>query len=398
MKLFILSVEMWRRRGPRLQSRIVSVWCNSMERKNRPEKSAFLAFLAGAPKSELHVHLRGALPPALLAELLRKYPPEVALADAPAAHIEFMGRFANLAPFLAPGRDLDQRVEEIYRFESFHQFLAAFLYTGYFFREVEDVERLISVVTQALAGQNVVYAEITVAFPSYLDQGIPLNPLIEALDRAAAKAPLKLQWIVDLIRNRGPAECEELLEKICASRPPSIVGITLGGTEDGFPPGPFAGVYRTARERGLRTSVHAGEALGPDSVWDAIRLLEADRIGHGVRSVEDPRLVEYLAERKIPLEVCPTSNLRTGIYADYNSHPVARLFRAGVAATINTDDPAFFRTDVTAEYGALYEAGVLDFELVEMMRNGFRYAFVPEPEIAKRLAELDRHWAEFQKR
>jgi adenosine deaminase len=352
----------------------------------------FESFLAAAPKSELHLHLRGALPPALFAGLLRKYPLEVALRNAPAAQLEFMRRVEKLAPFLGPGRDLDQRVDEIYRFESFHQFLAAFLYSGFFFREIDDVELLIAAVLRELAAQNVVYAEITVAVPSYLDQGIALDALLDSLESAASRAPLRVQWIVDLIRNRGPADCHDLLSRIRADRPRSLVGITLGGSEDGFPPAPFADVYRLARANGLRTSVHAGEALGPESVWDALRVLEVERVGHGVRSIEDPALVAYLAEKKVPLEVCPTSNLRTGIYADYKSHPAARLFRAGVPVTINTDDPAFFHTDMAAEYRHLHEAGVEESELVEMMRNGFRHAFLPQPEIAGYLADFERCW------
>jgi adenosine deaminase len=357
--------------------------------------TGFSQFLAAAPKSELHLHLRGALPQALFAELLRKYPPELALRDAPAAHIEFMGRFQNLRPFLGPGPHLDQRVEEIYTFESFQQFLAAFLYSGYFFHEVEDVEQLTSAVLHELVAQNVVYAEITVAIPSYLDQGIPLDTLLDSLERAASRAPLRVQWIVDLIRNRGPEDCHALLARICAARPRSLVGITLGGSEDAFPPAPFANVYRLARVNGLRTSVHAGEALGPESVWDALRVLEVERIGHGVSAIEDPALVEYLAAKKIPLEVCPTSNLRTGIYSDYKSHPAAKLYRAGIPITINTDDPAFFHTDLTGECRHLYNAGVKETELVEMLRNGFRYAFLPHSDIAAYLAGFDRCWEQF---
>jgi adenosine deaminase len=111
--------------------------------------------------------------------------------------------------------------------------------------------------------------------------------------------------------------------------------------------------------------------------------------------MEDPLLVEYLAERKIPLEVCPTSTLRTGIYSDYKSHPAAKLYRAGVPITINTDDPAFFHTDLTGECRHLYNAGVKETELVEMMRNGFRYAFLPGSDIAEYLAGFDRHWEQF---
>jgi adenosine deaminase len=141
-----------------------------------------------------------------------------------------------------------------------------------------------------------------------------------------------------------------------------------------------------AREAGLRRTVHAGEGLGPESVWGAIRELEVERIGHGVRSIEDPALVRHLAENKIPLEVCPTSNLWTGIYPSYQAHPLKALHEAGVPLSINTDDPGFFGTSLSAEYEHASEMGLSEAAIREIMRNGFRHAFLPEGD-AERLAD-----------
>jgi adenosine deaminase len=172
----------------------------------------------------------------------------------------------------------------------------------------------------------------------------------------------------------------KILEKVIAHKSPSVIGINLGGSEHLFPAKNYSHVYTRAQKEGFRLTVHAGEAKGPKSVWDAVRLLHAERIGHGVRSIEDPSLVRYLAENKIALEVCPTSNIFTGIYASYPEHPIKKLFDAGVPITLNTDDPTFFRTTLLQEYLAAHQAGLSESDLMTIRRNGFAYSFLPEEE------------------
>jgi adenosine deaminase len=201
-----------------------------------------------------------------------------------------------------------------------------------------------------------------------------------------------VQWIADLVRDFGADTCLELLNDLIAQDCRSLVGITLGGAEHRFPPEQFERVYATARDAGLRLTIHAGEALGPESVWNALEL-GVERIGHGVRSIEEPALVRHLAERRIPLEVCPTSNLRTGIYPSYSAHPLEALYVAGVPVTINSDDPTFFGTTLIDEYLHMHEAGIAQDDLYEMLKNGFRYAFLPQTEREKYLEELERAWA-----
>lgn len=328
-------------------------------------------FLA-RPKAELHVHLRGAAPAEFLGALLRKYPPEKALAGAPARHLRLFAAHAGIRAAMA-GR---YEQNAFFRYDSFDGFLAAYLFSSYFVRGIEDFRGMIAAVRRQFARQNIVYAEVTVSVIEYVNQGIPLEALLEALAEEPATPP-RVRWIVDLVRNIGPEAAERLLDRILERRPRNLTAITLGGAEHLFPPAPFARVFDKARGAGLKLTVHAGEALGPESVRDAVRALKVDRIGHGVRAVEDPALVERIAARRIPLEVCPTSNVRTGIYRSYDEHPARRLFEAGAPLTVNTDDPTFFGVTLAQELAALTTLGFSPDEIGGIAENGFRFAFDP---------------------
>jgi adenosine deaminase len=323
------------------------------------------------PDAELHVHLRGAMPPAYFAKLLAKRTVAEALAHAPERHLEFFRRNPNIRAFL----EAQQPPEALFRFEGFEGFLASYLFSGYFIRDAGDFRGLLSAVRERLADDGIAYAEVTVSIPEYRMHGIPLEALGEALSEEAKREPPRLRWIVDLVRNLGVEAADDLLRQLLAKPPEGWVGITLGGSEHLFPPAPFAGVYGRARAAGLRLTVHAGEAAGPESVWDAIQALRVDRIGHGVRSIEDPRLVAELAERQIPLEVCLTSNVRTGVYPSFDAHPLVQLVEAGVAVTLNTDDPAFFGTSLEHEFTRGAELGLTRAQLDAVAGNARLYAF-----------------------
>ena len=184
-----------------------------------------------------------------------------------------------------------------------------------------------------------------------------------------------MRWIVDLVRNFGHEAALDLLRRLLARPPAGWVGVTLGGAEAEFPPGPFRESFELARANGLCLTVHAGEAAGPDSVWQALRELRVDRIGHGVRAVEDPRLLERLAEDQIPLEVCLTGNIKTGVFPSLAEHPLPRLIEAGVPVTLNTDDPAFFATTLAGEFQAARSLGLSEAELATALDNVERFAF-----------------------
>ena len=353
--------------------------------RNRPGS---VPSIREAPKAELHLHLRGAMPEHYFVGLLRKYSAKRALAAAPPEHLACFRRAPHLAPFLADAPGLDDRAAELFDYENLDQFLYSYLFTSYFFREISDFEGLIAEVRRGLISQNVVYAEITVSIIEYLRQGLDLSDLIAAMEAIARSPEIRIQWIIDLVRNFGPDETLDVLQRLLALRANSVSGITLGGAERQYPPELFAEHYRLARDAGLHLTVHAGEAVGPESVWGAIRGLGVERIGHGVRSIEDPRLVDNLVEKQIPLEICPTSNLRTGIYRSYDEHPVRRLYEAGVPISINTDDPTFFRTTLAKEFEHLSTMGFSDDDLLDLLKNGFRHAFLDEPEIQSLLHRL----------
>ena len=354
-----------------------------------PTASRFRRFLEDAPKAELHVHLRGATPPDFFAGLLEKYTPERALQNAPARFLAAFQECDNVRPFLHS--PLKAPIQSLFHYRSFDQFLATYLFTSYFCRDVTDFRNLIAAVRTGLARQNIVYAEITVSIFEYLNQGIAMEDLAEALDEGAGAPGVETLWIADLVRNIGPVRAQEVLEDLLRCRPRSLVGITLGGSEHEFPPAQFEQLYATARGHGLRLSVHAGEALGPNSVWDALRILGAERIGHGVRSIEDPVLVAHLAELRIPLEVCPTSNIHTGVCRDYPDHPLPSLLAAGVPLTLNTDDPTFFRTTLVDECLHARDMGISEADIVAMLANGFRHAFMPQDRKRIFLGQFDRY-------
>ncbi len=354
------------------------------------------SFLETVPKAELHVHLRGAMPDSYFEQLLQKYPSYEVLDRAPAKHVELFRRCEHLQPFFALSPASGPLAADLFRYRSFEEFLISFLFTSYFFREIGDLRGLTAVVRQDLERQKIVYAEITVSIGEYVNQGLPLPGILAVLDEAATIGAVRIQWIVDLVRNFGPESTLRLLREIVALKPASVVGITLGGSEHLYPPALFAETYALARDHGLRLTVHAGEALGPESVWDAIRTLGVERIGHGVRSIEDTALVEHLAEQGIPLEVCPTSNLRTEVYPSYQAHPVRSLYEAGVPVSINTDDPAFFGTTLAAELQHMRDVGFSAEDLLELVRNGFRHAFLPPDEKRVYLDRVTRHWNEYR--
>jgi adenosine deaminase len=342
------------------------------------------------PKSELHVHLRGAMPIEVFTDLLNKYSPDVAKSDASDALMAMYEQYDNIRPFLRKRNWSVSEVSNLFRYKDFDQFLTTWRFTECFVRDISDMRALVSGVLQRLKDNNIVYAEITIAVMNYLRQGVTLSDIKTCLDEGSSDQEIRVQWIVDLVRDIGRDAALALLRDMIALGCDGVVGITLGGSEHLFPPGQFSDVYAEARDHGLRLTVHAGEAAGPESIWEAVRTLGVERIGHGVRAVEDPALVAHLRDRETPLEVCPTSNLRTGLYSSYEEHPVRALFDAGVPITINSDDPSFFGTELTDEYVNIHRAGLAAHDLLEIVKNGFRYAFLPAEDIARYIDMVER--------
>lgn len=346
------------------------------------------------PKAELHVHLRGAMPKDLLMHLLNKYSTLEVWREAPAEWRSLFEVYDNVRPFLSPSHRSVEDVVDLLRTETFEQFVATYAFAGCYIRTASDFRRLVLGVVEGLEAQNVVYAEITASIQRHVRNGISLADIGACLDEGASYGGIKVRWILCLVRDYGKEEALRLIGDVIVLGCESIVGITLAGTEHRFPPAEFADVFALARDHGLHLTAHAGEMLGPQSVWDALQILGVERIGHGVRAVEDQHLVQHLAEHQIPLEVCPTSNLRTGIFPSYEAHAVKALFDAGVPVTIGTDDPTFFGTTLADEYVHLRDLGFRDRDLCEMLENGFRCAFLPADETESYLHVLRSAWSE----
>ncbi|MEE8441752.1 MAG: adenosine deaminase [Spirochaetia bacterium] len=283
------------------------------------------------PKVELHLHLEGAIPHAALWELVRKY-------------------------------DGDQSVtslEELKRrftYKDFPHFLEAWDWKNQFLREYEDFTFIAEAVALDLSSQNIRYVEAFYSPADFARHGLDTGRLTEAIRAGFDKAPgITVALVADLVRDFGPEPAARTLAEVSEVKKLGVVGVGIGGSEQDFPPEPFGPVFEQARRSGLHTSAHAGEAAGAKSIWGAVRTLRVDRLGHGTRAEEDEALVDYLAHHEIPLEMCPISNLRTGVVSSIADHPVRRYFDRGLVVTVNTDDPKMFGNSLAQEYRLLHE-------------------------------------------
>jgi adenosine deaminase len=290
--------------------------------------------MGGLPKVELHLHLEGAAPPAFIRGLAAE------------KHLDISGIFD------AHGN---------YRFRDFWEFLKVYEAATSALQTPEDYRRLTLAVLEESAAAGVVYSE-TFLSPDFCggrDLGAwreYLHAIREAAAEGEARMGITLRGIVTCIRHFGPDKARETA--LCAAETAGdwITGFGIAGDEKVASPKDFRWAFDCAREAGLRLTAHAGEWGGPASVRDAVRDLGVERIGHGVRAIEDPALVDELAEAGIVLECCPGSNVALGLYPSYRDHPIAELDRRGCRVTISTDDPPFFHTTMAREYEALHRA------------------------------------------
>lgn len=318
------------------------------------------------PKVELHLHIEGAIPLGAMWELVQRHGGDV---EVPTPE------------------DLGRR----FAYRDFPHFISTWEWKLQFHTTLDDYTHLSEAVAADLREQGHVYVE---AFVSPIDSGLDtvevLTAVRQGLDRVRG---IDVALVPDLVRDSGVERSMETLRSIVACADDvGAIGITIGGSEQAYPPAPFKPVYETAREAGLRLTAHAGEAAGPESVRDAIDVLGVDRIGHGVRSVEDPRLVEDLVRLAIPLEVCPTSNLRTGVVGDWDDHPALALIDAGAVVTINTDDPAMFDCTLAGEFEALAAAGVDPATLRRLATNNIDGSWASEARKRELKGRLDEWW------
>lgn len=336
------------------------------------------------PKAELHVHLEGAIQPATLLELAQRHK-----------------RLDTL-----PGRD-EESLRQWFRFTNFPHFIEIYTTISDLLRTPDDFALIIVAFGAELARQQVRYAEVT--FTPYthtrlLDKGLTIDDLFVGLDQGRLlvrqQYGIEIRWVFDIARNYSfrslgtgaydPRPADTTLAYALAGRDHGVIGFGLGGNEVGAPPAYFTNAFEQAVKGGLISLPHAGEIEGPASVWGAIHALGAKRIGHGVRSIEDPLLLAYLRQHQIPLEINITSNICLHVYKQMGHHPFPHLDRMGLIVTINSDDPPLFNTDLTHEYTILIdEFGYELKDVARIARNAFVAAYMPEMLRSHLLAEFD---------
>jgi aminodeoxyfutalosine deaminase len=305
------------------------------------------------PKAELHLHLEGSLDPATLLELRASHGKPTRLAE----------------------------IEPIYKYADFTGFLMAFKTITEDLQTAADYELITYRLMEKLKAENVLHAEVYVSVGVNLWRKQDFDDIFEGLERGRERGShdfgISLLWIFDAVRQFGTEAAKPVADLAIRYRDRNVVGFGIGGDERKAEPELFKDIYSYARDHGLRLTAHAGETAGPGSIWGALNL-RVERIGHGLTAIQDPELMEELAHRQIPIEICITSNLRTGVCRAIQDHPVRNYFDQGLMITLNTDDPALFGTTLTHEYQLAQESfGFTDEHLRELARNSFEASFLP---------------------
>jgi aminodeoxyfutalosine deaminase len=321
------------------------------------------------PKAELHLHLEGSIAPATVAALAARHGDVVSPA-------EVAWRYAT---------------------PDFAAFIEAYKWVTSYLRVPADYALITRDLAEQLLAQNVVYAEITLSIGVMILRRQDVEANFRAIREAASAfepRSLRIQWIFDAVRQFGAGPAMEVARCAVGLRGEGVIAYGLGGDELAVPTADFGAVYEFVAAHGLHRVAHAGEIGGPESVREAIELLGAERIGHGIAAARDPQLLALLAERAIPLELCPTSNLCTGALARQlalpeaalSDHPLPQLLRSGVPVSLSTDDPAIFGTTLNDEYALLPRMGLQTGEILRVAAGAFEGAFLPPAEKAAQLA------------
>lgn len=326
-------------------------------------------FIAGLPKAELHVHHVGSASPRIVAELAARHP------DSPVP------------------RD-PVELAKYFSFIDFAEFIEIYLSVVDLIRTPEDVRLLTYEVARDMAGQNIRYAEMTVTPYTSMIRGIAPEAFCEAIEdaRVAAERELGvvLRWCFDIPGESGLPAAEETARIATTLRPDGLVSFGLGGPEIGVPRPQFRPHFEAARAVGLHSVPHAGETTGPETIWDAVDLLGAERIGHGTSVMRDPALVDRLGANGIVLEVCPTSNVATRAVESLDQHPIRAMVDAGLSVTVNSDDPPMFGTNLSKEYAVAARLLELDSDgVADLARAAVRHSFAEDTVKKRLIAEID---------
>lgn len=311
------------------------------------------SFLRLLPKAELHLHLEGSIEPATLLELRRLRGDNIMRSD----------------------------VDALYRYEDFPGFLLSFKNITEHLRTPDDYELITYRLMQRLKEENILHAEVYISVGVCLWRKQDFPAIFEGLERGRARGGrdfgISLLWIFDAVRNFGPEAAQKVFELAVRYHDRGVVGVGIGGDEQKGPAELFRDAYAWAASHGMHLTAHAGENGPPESVWGALNL-RAERIGHGLTAFHDPDLVDELAQRQVPVEICLTSNFRTGLCPNLADHPAKNYFDHGVMITLNSDDPAMFGTTLAREYQIAQQTfGFTDEHMRELARNSFEASFLP---------------------
>lgn len=315
------------------------------------------------PKAETHIHLEGSIRPETVFDLAAKNDVELP----------------------------EDSVEELvaaYDFESLNDFIDKFAFIPQILQSAEDFERVTAELGADSARQNVPYREVAYGYAGYDGLGVDWETVDAGIaagrERAREEHGVELRFIPSIDRTADPERGVSIVEHVADIEADlGIVAVGLASKEQGYPAHDHARAFELADELGFNTVAHAGEDVGPGSVWNALLALDVDRIDHGVRAIEDDILVEYLAQRDVPLTTCPVSNVELNVYDDLSDHPVVDLHEQGVFVTVNSDDPPMFHADLNENYVRVAETFDLSLEdLVALAKHSFEATFLDEEDKA----------------
>ena len=324
------------------------------------------------PKTELHIHLEGAIPLETLFTLIQKRGGD---------------------PSVSTLEDLQRKLT----YTDFEHFISTWTWKNKFIREERDFEEITYQALRTLSQQNVKYVEAFYSPGDFWRHGLSVAAITEYTIKGKEKARrdfgIRSELIIDLVRDHGPNVGMQRLEDVEPYLGKGVIGVGLGGSEQAFPADHYETVYREAKHRGFRLTAHAGEAGGPESIWAAVKKLGCERIGHGVRAAEDPTLVALLRKERIPLEVCMISNVKTGVFESLEAHPIRRYFKDGLMVTVNSDDPTMFNTSITQEYSLLVrKLGFTLEDVKQLTLNGVEASFLPDVDKGSLKSQFENEW------
>ncbi|MBD5428730.1 MAG: adenosine deaminase [Treponema sp.] len=335
------------------------------------EKAAFYAFLKAIPKAEIHLHIEAVISKASIKKLSHK----------------------------KNGAELtDAELEDLFSYADLNGFIAAFLKVQDMFSEVADFDLVFADLQQYITDNGISYAEVFFAPSAFIKKGFAYGDIMENFSKNIAKIKAEtgvdVKVLVDVSRTFGLENAEKNLDMLLAHRIPAVIGIGLGGAESKGPCKDFGPVFERARANGLKTVAHAGEDVDAWSIRDAIDVLHAARIGHGITAIQDETLMERLKNERIPLEVAPTSNVFTKKYVpSFEQHPIRAFFDKGLLVTVNTDDPLFFKVSLLDEYWNLHsKLHFTEDEIKQLVLNSFAATFLSDDEKNAWAEKVEASW------